>query len=911
MRPLLRPLGLMLTFVLAACGGGNPMPAPDAVPDTAAMAQALSEAGPSMAEVLSRPRPAAMRPEAISDGPTVRRLDGSTPAPTTPDLIWFNSSTGQTVSWTVSGTQVLATNTLYQSTDLQLRTTADLDGDGQEDLLREDRKTGRLIAWIMKGAATGDIAQSRTLLQDPAWRLVQTGDFNGDGRDDLVLANEATGEVAMWLMNGTTMLESQSWYWAAGWRVIAVADVNGDGRDDLIWDNRFSGETSLWLMSGTAIQVSGVPWSHPPGMQVRAAADIAGDGLAELLVDGALPNGPQALQVRVAAPPMTLALVNRPSDWPPKPDPEVMAVADLFGTGVNTVLWRQGGLGFTWASRLAPGSGGFTRREWAVQILKTDPAWRIDRAVDLDGDHKADLLWRKASTGQVVAALMDGLDVRREAELLADPAWTLVAVRQAIRRPIARIEADVQARPGQPMKLDGSTSQARSRAPLSYAWTLLEKPFGSQAVLSDPSAARPQFTPDVEGSYRFGLVVTAGGWASKMATTSGGASRSVVTQAAIEPDSHIAGAASNLRLHVRLTRGMTHADTLTLQFPLAYGDLTGRYWWFDTQRFDVTVQRQSLELKLRAAQAELPPGSEIGFDDLAVRYGVPHPAGPGTYVFKVWTTRDPGAVEMPLRLAAANTRVTQAQYSRADTVFFHRNDHVFEFSPSVPLQAGSRVFVTLPDSLDISGARLATASNGLSLDASQPRQLAITVWDPALIEDWAQRGRVRLAVSGIVNPACNNDSWTLDFQTSEDTLRTSIPVAPSASAAQGVLDPRIEGRLDSLGQWFWRVSFTAPGGLPAGTDVLMKFPAALMQQRDSDGSAYAPVAEPRPHPDCPLYRRLPVTANRAVAPGGRFDWAGSTYLETLRPPPPGNYEVELYTTVDSRPVVVPVTVPAR
>ena len=911
MRLLRSMAGMVGVVILAGCGGGGTMPPPDARAESAAMAQALIQRGPSMAEVLARPRQAQPALAAQAPGATVKRLESRASVPPHPDLIWFNAGTGQTVSWTMSGTQVAATNTLYQSTDMKFRAAADLNGDGQEDLLWEDARTGRLVAWLMNGASAGDVLETRTLLEDPAWRLVQTGDFNGDGRDDLLFANETTGEVVMWLMDGTTVLESKSWNWARNWRAVGAADINGDGKDDLIWESRTNRECAVWLMSGTEILVSGVPWTRPQGAQVSAAADIAGDGLVELLVDGTLPNGPQALQLRASAPPMPIAQVSAASDWPPKRDPQIMAVGDVAGTGANTIFWRQGPTGFTFASQLLPGSQGFAKREWMAQLLKVDPAWRVDRAVDLDGDHKADLVWRKASSGQVVVSLMNGLEARGEVELLADPAWAIVGVRQAIRRPIAKISVDPVVRAGVAMQLDGSASLPRSREPLSYQWKLIEKPAGSQAVLTNATAARPQITPDVEGSYHFSLVVTAGGWASKTVTTKGRVEPSVVTQAALEPESRLAGEANHFRLSVRLTSGLAQGDTLRLEFPTAYGDLSGPYWWVETSLFDYTVLPRALEFRLRATQPALPPGSQISFGDMVVRYGVPHPAGAGTYVFKVSTTKDVGPVDIPVRVTAANTQVRQPQITRSDDALFHRGDYVFEFWPAVPLQAGSRVFVDLPDSYDVSGARLATPSDGLNLQTQLIRRLAITVWDPALLSSWAQQGKVRLAVAGIGNPACNNDAWTFDFRTSEDTLPKSVPAATTVPSGPGVTDARITGRLDNQGQWFWSVAFTAPGGLPAGADVLLKFPQGLMQHRDSDGSWYGPMAQPLQHPDCPAYRKLPVTAAIAVAPGARFNWSGSSYMEALRPPPPGNYEVELYTSVDSKPVIVPVIVPAR
>jgi len=39
------------------------------------------------------------------------------------------------------------------------------------------------------------------------WSIVQTGDYNGDGMSDILWIDN-TGNVAVWLMNGTTVASS-------------------------------------------------------------------------------------------------------------------------------------------------------------------------------------------------------------------------------------------------------------------------------------------------------------------------------------------------------------------------------------------------------------------------------------------------------------------------------------------------------------------------------------------------------------------------------------------------------------------------------------------------------------------------------------------------------------------------------
>ena len=42
-------------------------------------------------------------------------------------------------------------------------------------------------------------------LPNPAYAIVGTGDFNGDGKPDILWRNTTTGANAVWYMNGVTL----------------------------------------------------------------------------------------------------------------------------------------------------------------------------------------------------------------------------------------------------------------------------------------------------------------------------------------------------------------------------------------------------------------------------------------------------------------------------------------------------------------------------------------------------------------------------------------------------------------------------------------------------------------------------------------------------------------------------------
>jgi hypothetical protein len=58
--------------------------------------------------------------------------------------------------------------------------------------------------------------------QNLAWKIVAQGDYNGDGKDDLLWRNDSTGQVYMMLMSGTAIANQSQVYTEANmaWHVL-------------------------------------------------------------------------------------------------------------------------------------------------------------------------------------------------------------------------------------------------------------------------------------------------------------------------------------------------------------------------------------------------------------------------------------------------------------------------------------------------------------------------------------------------------------------------------------------------------------------------------------------------------------------------------------------------------------------
>src|SRR5437660_165594 len=111
---------------------------------------------------------------------------------------------------------------------------------------------------------------------DPA--SVAVGDFNGDGKLDLAVANIGSNSVAVLLGNGdgTFQVPLSSLVGDAP-AFVAVGDFNGDGKPDLVVANRNDNTISVELGNGDGTFQAGPTIAVGAQPQSVAVADFNGD----------------------------------------------------------------------------------------------------------------------------------------------------------------------------------------------------------------------------------------------------------------------------------------------------------------------------------------------------------------------------------------------------------------------------------------------------------------------------------------------------------------------------------------------------------------------------------------------------------------------------------------------------------
>jgi hypothetical protein len=231
------------------------------------------------------------------------------------------------------------------------RVRGDFNQDGRADLVWRNRTTGADYIWYMNGESQIGAAYT-VAVSDPNWNIYGAGDFNRDGSADLLWRNTATGQNYVWLMSGTSQIAGANLPSVAGsnWTIIGVADFNADGNDDILWRNLTNGDNYIWYMNAT---------TQTGGQHIDA---IVGGG------------------------------------W------VAGGVGDFDGDGYGDVLWRNTttGANYIWFMR----SGVRVSNAYAPAVA--DMTWSVGAIADVDGNGMADIVWRNNSSGVTYVWFMSG-----------------------------------------------------------------------------------------------------------------------------------------------------------------------------------------------------------------------------------------------------------------------------------------------------------------------------------------------------------------------------------------------------------------------------------------------------------------------------------------------------------------------
>lgn len=121
-------------------------------------------------------------------------------------------------------------------------------GDGKADILWRNSTTGQVYIWLMNGTTLTSSGSLGSVSSD--WSIAGVGDFDGNGTSDMLWRNSTTGQVYIWFINGTTMSGGGSVsYVTSDWVIQGVGDYYGSGRAGILWRNSSTEQVYIWLMN--------------------------------------------------------------------------------------------------------------------------------------------------------------------------------------------------------------------------------------------------------------------------------------------------------------------------------------------------------------------------------------------------------------------------------------------------------------------------------------------------------------------------------------------------------------------------------------------------------------------------------------------------------------------------------------
>jgi len=220
-----------------------------------------------------------------------------------PDLIWLTKPGpfGSLSIWSMGGgahgEKVLAgfpTTAPPMPAGWRVAGAGDFDGNGYTDLIFES-DTGVLGVWAFTSypfdpgsVFTYATALTPSRVDDPNWQIRAVGDLNHDGHPDLIWQYAPTGQVAFWLMTGTSAIAyivPNVDAPGGDWEIVGSGDSNCDGELDIFWQQRSTGTLAVWWMNGTSIVDGSLLSASPdPRWHVVAVADLDGDAYSDLIL---------------------------------------------------------------------------------------------------------------------------------------------------------------------------------------------------------------------------------------------------------------------------------------------------------------------------------------------------------------------------------------------------------------------------------------------------------------------------------------------------------------------------------------------------------------------------------------------------------------------------------------------------
>ena len=171
---------------------------------------------------------------------------------------------------------------------------SDFDGDGKPDIAIANDSSATNTLSILRNTSVAGKLSFGPRQAIPAGIMpdaIASGDFDGDGKPDLVVINGQSDSLFVYANNsisGTIAFGAKTGYYSgAGCSHVAIADINGDGRPDLAVADGAANSISVYINTSSSGIISFAPRvSFAAGASAIyvVAGDLNGDGKPDIAV---------------------------------------------------------------------------------------------------------------------------------------------------------------------------------------------------------------------------------------------------------------------------------------------------------------------------------------------------------------------------------------------------------------------------------------------------------------------------------------------------------------------------------------------------------------------------------------------------------------------------------------------------
>ncbi len=228
------------------------------------------------------------------------------------------------------------------------------------------------------------------------------GDFDGNGKDDVMWYESWSGNANVFLSDGTCFSYSDSLTLKGFGKpdVALIGDFDGNGKDDVMWYEKWSGNAKVFLSDGSYFNYSDSLTLKGFGMpDVALVGDFNGDGKDDLLwyeiwtttakvflSDGTYFHYSDSLTLKGFG------------------MPDLALVADFNGDGKHDLVWYE-----AWSSNAKVFLSSGTYLSYSDSLtLKGFGRPDVSLVGDFDGNGKDDVMWYESWSGNANVFLSDG-----------------------------------------------------------------------------------------------------------------------------------------------------------------------------------------------------------------------------------------------------------------------------------------------------------------------------------------------------------------------------------------------------------------------------------------------------------------------------------------------------------------------